>query len=80
MENSARIRISVDDSALRDLRRSANELYRTISEQAQQQERGTIATSRNIQEQIESGIPDITEQLREQEQQPTEPYIPQQTM
>ena len=53
MENSARIRISVDDSALRDLRRSANELYRTISEQAQQQERGTIATSRNIQEQIE---------------------------
>ena len=38
------------------------------------------ACIRDIQEQIESGIPDITEQLREQEQQPTEPYIPQQTM
>ena len=38
------------------------------------------ACIRDIQEQIESGIPDITEQLREQEHQPTEPYIPQQTM
>ena len=38
------------------------------------------ACIRDIQEQIESGIPDVVHRIKEQEQQLAQPYIPQQTM
>ncbi|WP_143482709.1 hypothetical protein [Pseudoflavonifractor sp. An44] len=38
------------------------------------------ACIRGIQDQIENGIPDVVDRIKEQEQQLAQPYIPQQTM